>query len=255
MEKTESVDSPQYHNAPPSSTEKRPGNYWEYLKLDQLLNIQHGNMDHDDQVSADEMNFIIVHQVFELWFKSILKEIRLCRDKIATPFVPEEMVPFVVHHLRRVSEIFRVASAHWKVIETLIPQDFLEFRLGLGTASGFQSFQMRELETLFGLAPEERMKHGHGDPLEILRKSATVSEFGHTVKERLDKVQGELSLRAAIHNWLYRTPINGSMPDDSNDEKVIESWINEYFQKQQDHSEEHIKILLKHGLNEETTLS
>jgi len=140
--------------------------YWNYLKLDTLLNLQNGI--EGSQVSVDEMHFIVVHQVFELWFKLILVELRLGRDKLATAVVQEETIPYVVHHLRRISEILRVAASHWKVVETLAPQDFLEFRSKLGTASGFQSFQLRELETVLGLEPSQRKKHGHPDPLDML---------------------------------------------------------------------------------------
>jgi len=83
--------------------------YWDYLHLDQLLSLQGGLAGHDAQLSEDELHFIVVHQVFELWFKLILRELRLARDKMAAPWVQEETIPYVVHHLRRVNEIVRLA--------------------------------------------------------------------------------------------------------------------------------------------------
>ncbi|MEO0605428.1 MAG: tryptophan 2,3-dioxygenase family protein, partial [Myxococcota bacterium] len=59
--------------------------YWDYLRLDRLLDIQSGLESSPDDVSADELHFIIVHQNFELWFKLVLSEIRLARDHLGRP--------------------------------------------------------------------------------------------------------------------------------------------------------------------------
>jgi len=195
--------------------------------------------------------------VFELWFKLILVELRLGRDKLATAVVQEETIPYVVHHLRRISEILRVAASHWKVVETLAPQDFLEFRSKLGTASGFQSFQLRELETVLGLEPSQRKKHGHPDPLDMLLETLENdnSNQGKKIKSRLESVRTELSFRKALHNWLYRTPIHGSYPDDPNDLKNVDNFLSEYTGIQRKSAEKHIQILLAHqGSDKETEI-
>ncbi|HNC95101.1 MAG TPA: tryptophan 2,3-dioxygenase family protein, partial [Myxococcota bacterium] len=141
-------------------------NYWRYLGLDRLLSLQEGT----GQPSPDELHFIIVHQTFELWFKLVLSQLRLARDHLASPKVPEEKIPFVVHHLGRVNEILKLGVEQFRVMETLPPQDFLAFRDSLFPASGFQSFQLREVEILLGLEEKARIHYGGMDPLEHIRK-------------------------------------------------------------------------------------
>ncbi len=103
-------------------------NYNDYLKLEQLLSLQ-GGMDKDESdLIPDELLFIVVHQALELWFKIVLRELRLARDHLAEPKLPEEQVPHVVHHLRRVNRVMDLSIDHFKVMETLTPQDFLGFR-------------------------------------------------------------------------------------------------------------------------------
>ncbi len=99
--------------------------YWDYLGLDQLLDLQGGVEGDEDQLSPDEFHFIIVHQVFELWFKLVLREMRLARDWLAKDRVPEEQIAMVVHHLGRVNAVFRHMIGQFRVMETLTPQDFL----------------------------------------------------------------------------------------------------------------------------------
>src|SRR5947209_4530627 len=124
--------------------------YWDYLHLLDLLDLQGGFEGGDDHVSEDELHFIVVHQVFELWLKLVLRELRLARDRLAAEWVPERHLPHIVRHLRRVVEIFKLAIDSFGVLETLTPQDFLAFRQKLGESSGFQSFQMRQVELLLG---------------------------------------------------------------------------------------------------------
>ena len=109
------------------------------MKLDRLLDLQGGLDDDEARLMPDELHFIVVHQVFELWFKLVLGELRLARDHLAEPRLPEEKVPYVVHHLGRIIEIFKLMVVQWRVMETLTPQDFLAFRDKLMPASGFQS--------------------------------------------------------------------------------------------------------------------
>jgi tryptophan 2,3-dioxygenase len=195
----------------------QPVTYWDYLHLDQLLSLQGGLDGNDTHLSEDEVHFIVVHQVFELWFKLILRELRLARDKMAAQWVEEETIPYVVHHVRRVNEIFRLAVEQFRVVETLTPQDFLAFRGKLGTASGFQSFQLREIEAIMGLQPEQRAAQGHLDPLASMQAAAKRSASGATILKRVRQTRQEISLRQALHAWLYRTPIQGSSPGDPDD--------------------------------------
>jgi tryptophan 2,3-dioxygenase len=210
-------------------TANHPLTYWDYLHLDDLLALQHGLAEDDTHISEDELHFIVVHQVFELWFKLILRELRLARDHMAAPFVEEETLPNVVQHLRRVVEILRLATEQFRVMETLTPQDFLAFRHKLGTASGFQSLQMREIEAMMGLREPERAAFGHADPLTAVLSMAQPSPHGMAMLQRVQQARREVSLRQALHTWLYRTPIQGSHPDDANDADVVQTFLEAYF--------------------------
>ena len=203
--------------------------YWDYLHLDDLLSLQGGLEEDDDQISEDELHFIVVHQAFELWFKLILRELRLARDKMAAPFVEEETIPYVVHHLRRIVEIFRLAAEQFRVMETLTPQDFLAFRNKLGAASGFQSLQMREIEAMMGLQEHERAAFGHADPLGVVQRAAQQSPHSAAMLQRLQQARQSVSLRQALHAWLYRTPIQGSRPCDAHDAEVVQTFLDAYF--------------------------
>ena len=203
--------------------------YWDYLRLGNLLNLQSGLEADDDQISEDELHFIVVHQAFELWFKLILRELRLARDKMAAPFVEEETIPYVVHHLRRIVEILRLATEQFRVMETLTPQDFLAFRSKLGAASGFQSLQMREIEAMMGLQEDERAAFGHADPVGAVQRVAQQSPHSAAMLQRLQHARQSVSLRQALHAWLYRTPIQGSRPCDAHDAETVQTFLDAYF--------------------------
>jgi tryptophan 2,3-dioxygenase len=209
-------------------TSRHPITYWDYLHLDDLLTLQRGLAEDDTHISEDELHFIVVHQAFELWFKLILRELRLARDKMAAPFVEEETIPYVVHHLRRIVEIFRLATEQFRLMETLTPQDFLAFRDKLGTASGFQSLQMREIEAMMGLQEHERAAFGHTDPAAAVQSVAQQSPHGIAMLQRLQQARQDVSLRQALHTWLYRTPIQGSRPCDGNDAEVVQTFLEAY---------------------------
>lgn len=121
--------------------------YSSYLKLDQLLDLQEplsGGAAHD------EMLFIIVHQTYELWFKEILHELDHLRDSLEAADTARAQLT-----LRRLVAILRVVVDQIDVLESMLPTDFLAFRGLLGTASGFQSVQFRELEFALGHKREE----------------------------------------------------------------------------------------------------
>jgi tryptophan 2,3-dioxygenase len=207
--------------------------YWDYLGLDRLLSLQGGLEGDEKQLMPDELHFIIVHQAFELWFKLTLRELRLARDHLAAPRVPEERIPYVVHHLGRVSEILKLAVEHFRVMETLTPQDFLAFRDKLIPASGFQSFQMRELEIVLGLEDEQRLDYAGSDPLSHIEKLAAGSPAGELAWRHIQSARSEQNLRAALHTWLYRTPVQGSSPGDPGDAEVVTGFLESYFASMQ----------------------
>lgn len=210
----------------------RYANYWDYLKLDRLLELQDGfDEGGNDVESADELHFIVVHQVYELWFKLILRSLRLARDRMAEPRVAEDTVPYVVHHLRRITSVLEVAVSHWKVVETLTPQDFLAFRDKLAPASGFQSFQLRELEIIMGLEDSQRIQYGNTAPLAHIQQLGPHSEAGQYAWKHIEQARGEQSFLRALEEWLYRTPIQGSRPEDPGDADAVYEFVEAYLNK------------------------
>ncbi|MCY7394622.1 MAG: tryptophan 2,3-dioxygenase [Nocardioides sp.] len=116
--------------------------YGSYLRLPQLLDSQHLE---SDPPAHDELLFITIHQVYELWFKQLLHEAAAARDAMS-----QGRLWWAQHLLGRMHVIERVLVQQVDVLETMTPQDFLEFRQRLAPASGFQSVQFRELEFLSG---------------------------------------------------------------------------------------------------------
>jgi len=227
--------------------------YWDYLGLEQLLSLQDGLG--GEEPSADELHFIVVHQVFELWFKLVLREVRLARDLVSAEMVAEETVPLLVRHLQRVSKIFEHTMSQWAVMETLTTQDFLEFRDKLVPASGFQSFQMRELEIVLGLDPEQRAASGFGDPLRVISELAEDSPGGRLAKGRIQEALAERSLAAALDEWLYRTPIRGSSPAEAGDGAAVEGFVEDYIAAQARHHESQARIFGSQGTVSEADAS
>jgi tryptophan 2,3-dioxygenase len=224
-----------------------PPAYWDYLRLDDMLSLQGGLEGDEDLLSADETHFIIVHQAFELWFKLILKELRLARDHLVQPKVPEAAIPHVVHHLKRVTEILKLLVIQFRVVETLTPQGFLDFRDKLAPASGFQSFQQRELEILLGTDMVKRTKYGSVDALDHLRKSAAGTKGGAKAVAAVERALAETSLKEALSQWLYRTPIRGSQPDDPGDDEVVNAFLEEYLASWQEGSDRQLVRLNEVG--------
>jgi tryptophan 2,3-dioxygenase len=206
---------------------RRPANYWDYIQVEQLLALQRGVADSEAELSDDEVRFIVVHQVDELWFKVVLRELQAARDLFARPKVPEDALAFAVNGLERVTICFDLASQHFRLMETMRTQDYLCFRDKLNPASGFQSAQMREIEILLGLPDQDRIPFGHeGSYLEALK-----SHDG-SPSPALARVQRRLAdgptLKAAVDAWLQRTPIQGSSPGDAGDEQVVGDYIEQY---------------------------
>src|SRR5262245_31939765 len=135
--------------------------YKGYLELDELLNLQHPLA---YPPSHDEMLFIIVHQVFELWFRLILHEIDKVLDLLDHDDVLESE-----RLIRRLTSIVRLFIPKLSVLETMIPSDFIEFRDLLKPASGFQSVQFREIEFASGLKDRKYIALFRNDPAAVSR--------------------------------------------------------------------------------------
>ncbi|HHH10510.1 MAG TPA: tryptophan 2,3-dioxygenase, partial [Sorangium sp.] len=119
-------------------------NYWDYINVPSLLQLQQGIAPPGQTPSKDEVLFIVSHQIHELWFKLLLNELASVRDVFRRNPVPDQHASAAVRSLRRCITIFEVATHHWSVVETLTTRDYLAFRDQLIGASGFQSSQLRE---------------------------------------------------------------------------------------------------------------
>jgi len=142
--------------------------YGGYLKVRELISLQQLL---SDPRQHDEMLFIIIHQVYELWFKELLHEL----DTIIERFNADQ--PLAAHRLvRRCIEIERVLVDQIAVLETMMPTDFLAFRDHLMPASGFQSFQFREIEYISGLKDARFLKNYDPNSEEHARLEARLSQ-------------------------------------------------------------------------------
>src|SRR5437016_10337263 len=124
--------------------------YAEYLKVNELLALQQPRSEGPEH---DEMLFIVIHQVYELWFKELLHEFDRVRRLL------EQDEPHRVQHtLKRVLTILKVMVAQLDILETMTPLEFLTFRERLDAASGFQSDQFRQIEFLLGVKSEQAIR-------------------------------------------------------------------------------------------------
>lgn len=201
--------------------------YWDYIRVEDLLSLQGGNGREEAHLSDSEVTFIVVHQVYELWFKLVLREVTSLRNLLARPHVPEPEMARAARGLDRVIRIFRSAIQHWEVVESLDTRDYLDFRDKLFPASGFQSAQLRELEILLGLTDDERVGLGaDGAYLKALRAPGGAPS---PALERVERRRRDLpSLREALDLWLLRTPLRGSTPDRPGDAAVVDGFLREW---------------------------
>ncbi|HJZ11302.1 MAG TPA: tryptophan 2,3-dioxygenase family protein, partial [Acidobacteriota bacterium] len=114
--------------------------YSSYLKIDELLSLQQPK---SDPVEHDEILFIIIHQVYELWFKLILHEFEKVKLDFSSNRLWEAVATF-----KRIRMVLKTLVGQIDILETMTPMSFMSFRHRLDTASGFQSAQFRELEFL-----------------------------------------------------------------------------------------------------------
>ena len=121
--------------------------YGNYLKIDELLSLQQPRSSGPEH---DEMLFIVIHQVYELWFKELLHEF----DRVMR-LLEEDESHRAQHTLKRILTILKVMVAQLDILETMTPLEFLTFRQRLDAASGFQSDQFRQIEFLLGVKSEQ----------------------------------------------------------------------------------------------------
>ena len=142
---------------------KKPLNYSDYLKLEDILNSQELKSAERGTPAHDEMLFIIIHQVYELWFKQVIHELNSILDIFGKRSVVESDVSLAVARLDRIIEIQKILIDQVRVLETMTAMDFLELRDDLFPSSGFQSAQFRLLENKLGLPQGHRSNYGRDD--------------------------------------------------------------------------------------------
>ena len=155
--------------------------YGSYLKVEDLLDLQRplSRPEHHD-----ELLFIIIHQVYELWFKQLLHELQA-----VTVALERDDLLRVAKYFRRIHTIQRLLEQQIDVLETMTPQEFNQFRSNLNPASGFQSIQFREIEFLCGVRRTETMQH---------------IEMDGGQRSRLERRLGEPSLYDSVKALLAR---------------------------------------------------
>jgi tryptophan 2,3-dioxygenase len=147
-------------------TDRSPAlTYTSYLALDDILGAQRPRSD-----EHDEMLFIVIHQVYELWFKQLLHELVHLQGRLEAGDTPHAL-----HTLKRILTILKVAVAQIDVLETMTPRQFLGFRGRLDAASGFQSAQFRELEGVLGRRDPGAFEHYPTDSEARTRIAAAMS--------------------------------------------------------------------------------
>lgn len=135
--------------------------YASYLKVDELLNLQERK---SNPAEHDEMLFIIIHQTYELWFKQILHEVDFLRSVLL-----DNRVGRAIKSSKRINTILKVLVHQVDILETMTPLEFLSFRDFLESASGFQSYQFRELEFALGFKNEYAFRQFESNPKVIER--------------------------------------------------------------------------------------
>ena len=153
--------------------------YGSYLKVEDLLSLQQPV---SRPAHHDEMLFIVIHQVYELWFKQLLHEMTAVMEALQ-----RDDLLRVAKAFRRVHTIQRLLEQQVDVLETMTPQEFNQFRDNLNPASGFQSLQFREMEFVCGLRRLNTLKYLEMKPgqRELLERRAAEPSLYDRVKEML----------------------------------------------------------------------
>ncbi|TMI81557.1 MAG: tryptophan 2,3-dioxygenase [Bacteroidetes bacterium] len=179
--------------------------YHDYLQLDKILNAQSPESTKKGLEAHDEMLFIIIHQAYELWFKQLHHEVDSILNILEKPALNDNspQLQTVVHRLNRVATILRVLVHQVDILETMTPMDFLDFRDMLRPASGFQSWQFKQLEAKLGL----KFEHRHG-------QEHYISQLRQEHIDVIKKAESNKSLLELVNAWLERMPLAPSFASD-----------------------------------------
>jgi tryptophan 2,3-dioxygenase len=175
-----------------------PAYYADYLMLDKLLDCQYARSKTYGQEAHDELLFIIVHQAYELWFKQILHELEAVVKVFQQKYIPEKTIGIAVARLHRITEIQKLLLEQVRVLETMTPLDFLDFRDYLLPASGFQSYQFRLIEIKLGLRLQKQAAKS--------LKDLSYTRLSESHREILLEAFQQPSMFELLEKWLERTP-------------------------------------------------
>ena len=205
---------------------KRP-NYWDYIHVEDLLQLQRGLAEDEGDITNEEVLFITVHQVYELWFKLIRRELLTLRDLFKQDQVEEQALSNGARSIHRITVILRRCVDHFEIMETLTTREYLGFRDKLMPASGFQSAQLRQIEILLGLNDDSRIPLGGQESwVEALR--AHDGSDSPAMRRVMKQKQDRPTLLEAVEEWLYRTPFAGLGPDEPGADEALDRFIDSY---------------------------
>ena len=191
--------------------------YAQYLGLDKLLDAQHPLSYHHD-----EMLFIVIHQVSELWMKLCLHELTTTLDCVRR----DDLGP-TFKMLARVSTIQQQLLQSWDVLATITPSDYSAFRNTLGRSSGFQSPQYRMLEFLIGNKHADTIEVFRGDPhtYELLERALKAPSLYDEVLRLLSRRGLDVPAEAIDRD--FTQPYQAS-------KKVAAAWLSVYHNSEKD---------------------
>lgn len=184
--------------------------YASYLHIDELLDLQ---VPRSNPPQHDETLFIVIHQVYELWFKLLLHEF----DKIERDFTADDLYG-AIHTFKRVRTVMKTLVAQLDILETMTPMSFTAFRDRLDRASGFQSMQFRAVEFALGLKRPEVLSYyspempGFAEAERRLHEPSLVDHFYDFLAARGATVPDQLRNRA---------PDAPAIPDETVQEGIL----------------------------------
>ena len=176
---------------------RRAVTYASYLKVPELLSLQLERSTGPDGPEHDELLFIVVHQVYELWFKSLAHELQGVQVALEDGDTDRAL-----HLLNRVLKILKTLVAQVDVLETMTPLQFLSFRDRLDSASGFESAGFRAIEAMLGARDRAAIA---GQP------------EGSAARQAIEEAQGATSVWESYLGYLvergHPVPVDAGVPD------------------------------------------
>lgn len=165
--------------------------YESYLKIVTLLDCQ-------TPTSSEQLEvlFILVHQVFELWFKQVIADLNGTRNALLEPVTGSRLLT-MNKQMERSVMIFKLVIQQFAILETMSPMEFMNFRGYLTGGSGFQSLQFRLIEIKLGVKDEGRL---------LCAGKSYKESFNLQQKGEMQTAQEEPTLIEALQSWLEKTP-------------------------------------------------